>query len=56
MHQWIIVFATAFSLDIILKFLKTIILEFSDSPTQTLVVFFVQKNSRSSDANHVFFR
>ena len=61
MHQWIIlldwrqVFVTAFFLDIILKFLKTVILEFSDSPTQILAVFF-QKNRRSGDANQVFFR
>ena len=61
MHRWIIlldwrqVFVTAFFLDIILKFLKTVILEFSDSPTQILAVF-SQKNRRSGDANQVFFR
>ena len=48
MHQWIILFVTAFSLDIILKFSKTVISEFSD--------FFVQKNSRSGDASPKCFR
>ena len=49
MHRWIIllnwgqVFVTAFSLDIILKFSKTVILEFSNSPTQMLVFFLSRK-------------
>ena len=34
---------TAFSLDIILKFSKAVILEFSDSPTEILIVFLFRK-------------
>ena len=43
MHRWIILFAAAFSLEIIRNFLKTVILEFCDSPTQILVVFLSRK-------------
>ena len=34
---------TVFSLDIILKFSKAVILEFSDSPTKILMVFLSRK-------------
>ena len=43
MHRWIILFVAAISLDIILKFSKTVTLEFSDSPTQILVFFLSRK-------------
>ena len=36
-------FTTVFSLDNILKFSKIVILEFTDSPTQILVVFLSRK-------------
>ena len=47
--DWRQVFVTFFSLDIILKFSKIEIseLEFSDSPTQILLFFFVEKNGRA---------
>ena len=44
------------SLDIILKFSKAAILEFSDSLTQILMVFFVQENNWWGDAMQIFFR
>ena len=48
--DWRQVFVTIFSLDIILKFSKIEIseLEFSDSPTQTLLFFLVEKNGRAT--------
>ena len=45
--DWRKVFTTVFILDKILKFSKIVILEFSDSLTQILMGFFVQKNSRA---------
>ena len=42
-----------FCLDIILKFSKAAILEFSDSPTQ---IGIVQKNNWWGDAKQIFFR
>ena len=41
--DWRPMFATVFSFDNVLKFSKIVILEFSDSPTQMLVVFFSRK-------------
>ena len=38
-------FVTAFFVDIIRKFSKIVILEFSDSPTQILAVFCPEKQS-----------
>ena len=43
MHRWIILFVAAIFLDIILKFSKTVTLEFSDSPIQILVFFLSRK-------------
>ena len=43
MHRWIILYVAAISLDIILKFWKTVTLEFSDSPIQILVFFLSRK-------------
>ena len=45
MHRWIILFVAAISLDIILKFSKTVTLEFSDSPIQILVFFLSRKTA-----------
>ena len=52
-------FVTVLSLDIILKFSKTVILEFSDSFTQILVfLFFCPRKTvgRVLYANQIFFR
>ena len=50
---WRQVFFAVFSLDIIPKFSKIVILEFSDSLTQILVFFCPKKQN---NANQIFFR